>query len=317
MVSRLGWLMDLAGKTALVTGASSGIGRSLARRLATEGLRLGIVARRQDLLDQLAAEIEEAHGIPPAALVTDLSVRGAADELATTALEALGQVDILVNNAGGGVGGRQTAVGDRDEGREVFELNVWSPVALVSRLVPAMRQRQLGAVVNVTSMAQVMTWPFMGHYTASKAALASFTETLRLELRGSGVQVLEVIPGPVDTPIYGESQLVPGLMKAMGGVRPGNPEVLARRVIRALHRDRARIVYPGTLRLPYELPSLVRATVGFQVGRVAAELDPDDGRVLRSGSHGDELARRAREAWARGERDLTELENLARSSQSR
>jgi short-subunit dehydrogenase len=243
-------------------------------------------------------------------------VRGAADELGRAVLEALGPVDILVNNAGGGVGGRQMAVGDRDEGREVFELNVWSPVVLVQRLVPGMRQRRLGAVVNVTSMAQVMTWPFMGHYTASKAALASLTETLRLELRGSGVQVLQVIPGPVGTPIYGESQLVPGLMKAMGAIRPGDPEVLARRVIRALQRDRARMVYPGMLRLAYELPVLVRATVGVQVDRSADEIDPDDERVLRSGSHGDELARAAREAWDRGDRDLTELRSLAHFQQS-
>ena len=185
---------------------------------------------------------------------------------------------------------------------------MWSPIALTARLVPAMRERGIGSVVNITSMAQVMSWPFMGHYCASKAALASFTETLRLELRRSGVQVLEVIPGPVATPIYGESQLVPGLTKAMGAIRPGSPDVLARRVVRALRRGRGRVVYPRPLRLPYTWPPLVRTVTAIQLDRVRAEIDPDDDRVLRSGSQGDELARAARAAWERGERDFTALE---------
>ena len=305
--------MKLSGRTALVTGASSGIGRSVARRLAAEGVRLAVVARRRDLLIELADEIDQAHRTRPEVLVYDLSVRGAADELASAATDALGQVDILVNNAGGGLAGRQTVVGDRDEGREVFDLNVWSPLALIRGLVPAMQERQAGTVVNVTSMMQVMTWPFMGYYTASKAALASFTETLRLELRSSGVHVLEVIPGPVDTPIYAESHLVPGFDTAMRGLRPGQPDTLARRVIRALRRDRTRVIYPGVLRVPYAIPPLVRQTVGVQVGRAAADIDPDDERVLRSGSHGHELARAAREAWERGDRDLSELKGPART----
>ena len=85
---------------------------------------------------------------------------------------------------------------------------------MVAALVPGMRVRGTGAVVNVTSFMQVMHWPTMGGYTASKAALAGFTETLRLELQSSGVHVLEVIPGPVQTAMQGESMLIPGLVRA-------------------------------------------------------------------------------------------------------
>jgi len=307
--------MDLNGKRALITGASSGIGRAVALRLAAQGTQLAVSARRPDLLEALADEIEQAGAPRPQVLVADLSQAGAAAQLASAGIERLGRVDIVINNAGGGLGGQQTTVGDRDEGRDVFELNVWSPLALVQRLVPAMRARRMGAVVNVTSMMQLMTWPFMGHYTASKAALASFTETLRLELRGSGVHVLEVIPGPVDTPIYGESHLVPGFEAAARGLRPGRPDALAKRVVRALRRERKRLIYPGILRPTYSFPSVVRAAAGFQVGRVKADIDPDDDRVVRSGSQGDEVSRQARAAWERGERDLGRLRALARSGQ--
>src|SRR3977135_424863 len=123
------------------------------------------------MLEELADEIARSGAARPAALVADLTERGAAKGLARSAREALGVVDILVNNAGGGVNGYQTALGDRDEGREVFEVNVWSPAALVAELGPGMRQRRKGAVVNVSSMMQVMPWPTLGVYTASKAAL--------------------------------------------------------------------------------------------------------------------------------------------------
>src|SRR5207302_8007406 len=170
-------------------------------------------------------------------------------------------------------------------------------------VVPAMRARRTGAVVNVTSVMQVMTWPMMGYYTASKAALGGLTEALRLELAGSGVHVLEVVPGAVATPMQAESMLVPGFARGMRGARPGKPEVLARSIVRALHRDRPRVVYPRSLRFAYVRPQLMRRFAARQARRVSNEFDLDDTRVMRSGSQGDELARRARDAWERGERD--------------
>jgi uncharacterized protein len=304
------------GAHVLLTGASSGIGQALALELGRQGAVLALVARRKDRLDELAGEIVAAGGKPPFVLVTDLSKRGAAAELAERALAALQRVDILINNAGGGGGGLQWVVGDRDEGRTIFETNVWSPLALVQCLVPQMRQREAGTVVNVTSMAQVSTWPAMGHYSASKAALASFTQTLRLELTGSRVHVLEVIPGPVDTAVQGESRLIPGFEKAIAGVRLGSPRVLADAIVTAVEERTDRLIYPRSLRLPYMLPSLVRVLGPRRVARLAEELDTDDSRVRISGSFGDELAREAREAWERGDRDLQELQQRARRTSS-
>ena len=305
--------MEIAGKRALVTGASSGIGRCVAVELARRGATVAVAARRAGLLEQLADEIEGAGGSRPAVLVADLAQRGAAAELAASAVDALGAVDLVVNKAGGAICAYQAAAANGDEARSVFELNVWSPVALVAALVPAMRERRTGAVVNVTSLMQVMNWPALGCYTASKAALSALSETLRLELRGSGVHVLEVIPGPVATPMQAEAMLVPGLARASRGVRVGSPEALARAVVRALRRERGRVVYPRSLRPTYAVPGVVRRFTALQAARLSGELDPDDPRVIRSGSQGDELARGAREAWERGERDPARLQALTSS----
>src|SRR5437588_10694410 len=143
------------GRGVLVTGASSGIGRELAHELGRRGARLAIAARRKELLERVAHDVAAAGGVRPSVHVVDLSERGAAASLAAEAQQALGAIDILVNNAGGGVGGSQWHVGDREEARESFELNLWSPLALTSALVPGMLERARGAVVNVTALAQV------------------------------------------------------------------------------------------------------------------------------------------------------------------
>ena len=283
----------------LVTGASSGIGRELALELGRRGARVAIAARRKERLDEVAEAVAAAGGVRPSVHVADLSERGAAATLAAEAEQALGAVDVLVNNAGGGVGGSQWRVGDRDEAREAFELNLWSPLALASALVPGMLERARGAVVNVTSLAQISTWPGMGHYSATNAALAVATEALRLELIDSGVHVLEVIPGPVDTAIQGESRLVPGFEAATRRVPMGDAAELARLVVRALERGRGRLVYPRLLSMGYRYPGLTRSA---SVRMARRHVDPafrDDERVLRSGSFGDEEARQARADWER------------------
>lgn len=299
--------MQIQGQRILVTGASSGIGRSLAIELGRRQAHLALAARRIELLNSTADAVEQL-GNRPQVIECDLSVPGSAAELAQRASERLGGIDILVNNAGGGVGGLEWAVGDSAEGRSAFELNVWSPLALIAQLVPAMKERGSGCVVNVTSLAQVSTWPFMGHYSATKAALGILTETLRMELSGSGVHVLEVIPGPVDTAMMGESRLVPGFSEATRRIRMGKHDQLARLMVSAIERERKRIVYPRFLRFPYALPGLVRALTPRQVSSLSAGLRLDDTRVLTAGSFGDEAPRKAREAWERGERDFTALQ---------
>jgi short-subunit dehydrogenase len=295
---------ELTGSRALITGASSGIGRELAKELAARGALLAISARRRPLLDSLAEEISAGGLTAPAVFEADLSREGTAQALATQATEKLGLIDLLVNNAGGGVGGRTSAVGDRDEAREAFETNYWSPLALIKTLVPAMEARGRGAVVNVTSMAQVSTWPGFGAYAATKAALGVATETLAMELLGSPVRVMEVIPGPVDTAVQGETRLAPGIERMLDRTPLGDPAVLARLIAGGLERGATRVIYPRRARVAYMLPTLARWDARRLAARVANETDQATREalgslVVRTGSRGDEIARQAREAWER------------------
>lgn len=291
----------MSGRRVLLTGASSGIGAELTRVLAARGDRLAIAARRRERLEALAGEV----GTPrPIVFEADLSVRGAAAELAAEAEGALGGIDVLINNAGGGVGGRIGTVGDADAAREAFEVNYWSPLALVHALLPRMLERGSGVIVNVTSVAQVSTWPGFGAYAATKGALGVATETLRLELLGTGVHVLEAIPGPVDTAVQGETRLAPGIGEMLDRVPLGDAAEMARRMVRAIDRGRAQVIYPRRAGIAYHAPSLARWDTRRTAARVARDLDPEvraalEGLVVRTGSRGDDVARFAREEWER------------------
>ncbi|GAA3824615.1 hypothetical protein GCM10022403_067550 [Streptomyces coacervatus] len=288
----------IAGRRVLITGASSGIGRALALALAAKGARLAVAARTESALLTLAAEITAAGGITPVVLVTDLSVPGNAEALAHRAVTELGGVDILVNNAGVGCFGFQWNVGDREEGREVYETNFWSPLALIRELVPQMRARGTGLVVNVSSLMQLRTWPGLGYYASSKSALAAMTETLRLELMGSRIGVMELLPGPVDTQFLSEAAHSPGARHILKNLPIGDTEKLAVAAVRAIEQGRRRLVYPRRLVAALYLPMLVRFKAARTVRGAAADIDVDDARVLRSGSAGDPVARQARAEWA-------------------
>ncbi|MGZ3441924.1 MAG: SDR family NAD(P)-dependent oxidoreductase, partial [Polyangia bacterium] len=282
--------MQLFGKTALVTGASSGIGRALARALGKQGVVLAVSARREQALTELADEIEQQGGKRPVVLTADLSKRGEARLLGERAVKALGRVDLLVNNAGVGIGGAQHVVADDDMARELFETNYWSALALVGALVPAMRERHFGAVVNVASIGAFAPMPLGGHYCSSKAALAQHTETLRLELRGSGIHVFNVMPGPVETGMLAEFAAVPGGDGFLARMPHGDPDVLAKKIVRGLERGQRALVYPTSLAITRHLPTVALRATAF----VTRTVDVSDPRKLRGGSQGDALALEAR-----------------------
>jgi short-subunit dehydrogenase len=232
-----------------------GIGRAIARALAERGVTMAIAARRTAALEELAGEMAGAGHERPVVLATDLTKRGAAADLATRAAAELGQIDILINNAGASATGSQWEAGDGKTARELFELNYWSPLALIQALVPAMRRRKDGAVVNVTSLSALTPWVCTGHYSSTKAALSLASETLRLELHGSGVHVLEVMAGPIETALLGwVRRSVPGAATAMAWGPRGNPDTLARLVIRGLERRRKTLIYPRALGLTPHFP---------------------------------------------------------------
>ncbi|WP_232384074.1 SDR family NAD(P)-dependent oxidoreductase [Actinomadura violacea] len=257
--------MEPADTPVLLTGASSGIGRALAFALAGRGARLAIAARRRDALDEVADRIADRGGPRPHVIEADLSRPGAAAELAGAAVDALGGVRVLVSNAGVGLVAAQGELGDGAAARVLFETNFWSPLALARELLPGMRGG--GVIVNVTSTLQALPVPMLGHYGAAKAALAHATRTLRNELRGTGVTVLEYVPGATDTGAR-DVGLLPWRGRPVRTLPPVSPESAARAIVRAVERGERRRVHPLPSLLPLEVPAIGRLAARAAARRI-------------------------------------------------
>lgn len=184
-------------RTALVTGASSGIGEELARELARRGHGVTLVARREDRLRELAAELR-AHGVRAETLACDLSDRDARGALPERVHELGLEVDVLVNNAGFSTTG-PVADADVDSELRMVEVDVAAVADLCTRFVPGMVQRRRGAVLNVASTAAFQPLPGQAGYAACKAFVLSYTRSLGGELKGTGVSATALCPGPVET----------------------------------------------------------------------------------------------------------------------
>lgn len=186
------------GSTCLVTGASSGIGAELARALAQRGHGVTLVARREDRLEELATELSESHGVRAETLGCDLGDAGERTRMLASFAELGLEVEVLVNNAGFGTAGRFVDL-EQERELEMVRLNVEAVVALCGRFVPEMAGRGRGAVLNVASTAAFQPIPRNATYAATKAFVLSFSDSLHAELKGSGVTVTSLCPGPVRT----------------------------------------------------------------------------------------------------------------------
>ena len=183
---------------ALVTGASSGIGLSLARLLANDGYDLVLVARSGDTLSRLADEFRRTHHVSVWTHAADLTRPDAATALVDRLEQDGVTIDVLVNNAGFGLRGGFADL-PLDRQLDMIALNVTSLTVLARRLVPGMRARGRGGILNIGSTAGFQPGPFMAVYYATKAYVVSFSEALSEELSGSGVHVTCLAPGPTST----------------------------------------------------------------------------------------------------------------------
>jgi hypothetical protein len=223
------------GETALITGASSGIGEEFAKQLAARGHDLVLVARREDRLRALAESLGTTAHVVTCDLINDAAkLKGKVDKLGV-------EVDLLVNNAGFGLRGRFL---DAPEGRdaEMVRVNCEAVVVLTRAFLPAMIERRRGGVITVASTAGMQPLPYEATYGATKAFALNFTEALHMELRGTGVRALAVNPGPVPT----EWQRVARYEEMGGEMMPGAIEVdqVVREALRSYDRDQRSMV-PG------------------------------------------------------------------------
>jgi NADP-dependent 3-hydroxy acid dehydrogenase YdfG len=179
------------GKTAVVTGASSGIGAATARRLAAEGYRVFLAARREDRLGELAAEIGPSAVPVPLDVTDEAAVRAFAD--------SLDRCDVLVNNAGGAIGADFVAGADPADWRRMYEVNVMGSLLVTQALLPKLIASGAGTIVMMSSTAGHITYEGGGGYAAAKHGAHVMAETLRLELFDQPVRVVEIAPGMVKT----------------------------------------------------------------------------------------------------------------------
>ncbi|HWT04775.1 MAG TPA: SDR family oxidoreductase [Xanthomonadales bacterium] len=187
--------------TALITGASSGIGEAFARALAARGDDVVLVARSAGRLETLAAELTASHGVRAHVLPADLADPGAVDALVASLAARELMVETLINNAGFGTHGEFASLDGARERDEVL-VNVLAPVMLTHALLPAMIARKSGAIVNVGSTASFQPVPYMAVYGATKAFVLSFSEALAEEVRAHGVRVVALCPGQTDTAFF-------------------------------------------------------------------------------------------------------------------
>ena len=183
---------------ALITGASSGIGLELAKLFARDGHDVVLVARSAEKLKQLAGELGSAHGVRATVISADLADPGAPEEIFRTLRAADVELDVLVNNAGFGVTGPFLATDAAAELR-MIQVNVAALTHLTKLFLPAMLGRGAGRILNVASTAGFQPGPFMAVYYATKAYVISFSGALAEELRGTGVTVTCLCPGPTHT----------------------------------------------------------------------------------------------------------------------
>jgi short-subunit dehydrogenase len=236
--------MSFAGQVAVVTGASSGIGRELARTLAREGCKVGLIARRRDQLEALAGEIA-AGGGASAIGIADLSDREATLHAFAEVTAKLGPVELLIANAGVGAPTLLDKPNVPDVVR-MYQVNVLGVVYSLEAVLPDMLKRGRGHVAAVSSLAAYKGLPGESGYSSSKAAVNNYMEGLRIQLRSRGIAVTTICPGFVKTPMTEVNNFkMPWLLEA---------DDAARRIVQALKRKKK------VFNFPWQLSLLMKAT---------------------------------------------------------
>lgn len=248
-----------AGLRVFLTGASSGLGQAFAHHYAARGAQLGLVARRADALAQLAAELPGEH----LALPADVGDRDALTSAAETYLAQVGVPDIVIANAGVSVGTLTECPEDLPAFERVMRTNVNGMVASFQPFVEVMRRRGSGRLVGIASVAGIRGLPGAGAYSASKAAAIAYLESLRVELRGSGVRVVTLAPGYIATPMTAVNKYpMPFMLQA---------DEAARRMAKVIDAGRGYAVVPWQMgvvaRVLRALPNPVFDALFARAGR--------------------------------------------------
>ncbi len=260
-------LTSYQGLTALITGASSGIGALIARSMAARGAKVILVARNMDKLQQLAEEIQQQGG---AALVLacDVSDRSNVESCVQAALAQCDSIDILVNNAGYGHH-RRFLDWDIDDQEQMMRVNYFGMMYFTKLLLPSMVKRKKGWIIFIASVAGKLAIADETAYAASKFATVGLAEALSLEVEDDNVHVLTVCPGSINTPFFDEEALerMPDVAKRT----MAEPEKLVEQIIKALARGKREITYPKGIAAGYIVRALAPGFMRKQVKRLTVK----------------------------------------------
>jgi uncharacterized protein len=258
--------MDLRGKTVVITGASSGIGRATALEMARRGANVVLGARRLEQLEQAAAECR-ALGVTAKAVVTDVTK----PEDCLALMAAAGKVDVLVNNAGFAIFDG-IAEAKPDELRGMMDTNYFGAVHCTQAVLPQMLERRGGTIVNVSSICGIMGFARMGGYCATKFALIGFTEALRDEVLPRGVRVALVCPGTTETEFFvkAERGKMPGASRLLLAVPP---DKVARAVCDAAEDGSYRRIVPLFAASYMRLKEILPRVAHFFMRRVSTAME--------------------------------------------
>jgi short-subunit dehydrogenase len=227
--------LDLSGRIALLTGASRGLGRALALRLSAAGCRLALCARQESALDQTVDDVRRIGSAEARAFPADLRTTMGLSDLVARVENDLGPIDLLISNAGSAIVGPLVTV-PVPAIQASFALNALAPTILASEMLRRMLPRRQGMLVFVGSGVGLRGLPDYAAYSASKAAIGPLADALRVELRGTGINVLTVYPGKLRTDFDAHAEYFGSARHPSAGGR--DPGVVAGRVIRAIRRDR-------------------------------------------------------------------------------
>ncbi len=228
--------------TALITGASSGIGAAFAEALAKRGMNVVLVARSEDRLVALANTLKSQYGIRAEVIVQDLTQPDTAT-LLYKAVEALGlEIDLLINNAGFGDYG---AFGDRPRQKQLdmIQLNIAALVDLTHQFLPQMQERRSGSILNIASIAAFQPMPYFSVYAATKAFVLSFSEALWAENQSTGVHIMAVCPGPTESRFFEVADFPQTLASEGQGIV--SAEVVVQEALQALDKRHSNVVTGG------------------------------------------------------------------------
>lgn len=233
--------MNISGNSFIITGAGSGIGKSLAILLGDKQARITLVGRREAPLQEVADKIS-AKGGQAFVYPADVTTPDAAKNILEAAIEHFGKVDVLINNAGNVRAGRLENMSESEVFSQI-NLNLTAPILLTQTAIPYLRQNTSSLIVNVSSAIALVGMPFYSVYAATKAGIAHFSEALRRELYGEGIDVLTVYPGATSTPMMESSNAT-----AEHGFDYESADNVAKAIVEAIENNSVIVVRGGETR---------------------------------------------------------------------